>query len=136
MTPNKAFAGPLPHPMNRHLHIFPRLAALSLIGLIALCIAWEMWLAPLRPGGSWLALKALPLMFALRGILKGQRYTYKWVSLLVLFYVCEGTVRVSSDLPPARWYALIELILALTLYASVVITARMSRRPPLVKPED
>jgi uncharacterized membrane protein len=59
--------------MNRYLHIFPRIAALSLIALIALCIAWEIWLAPLRPGGSWLALKAVPLLFALRGILKGKR---------------------------------------------------------------
>ena len=37
------------------------LAAGSLLALIALCLAWELVLAPLRPGGSWLALKALPL---------------------------------------------------------------------------
>jgi len=116
--------------MKQHLHIFPRIAALSLIALIALCIAWELWLAPLRPGGSWLALKALPLIFPLKGILSGKRYTYKWTSLLVLIYICEGAVRFASDPAPSRWYALLELVLALTLYASVVITARMSRRAP------
>ena len=75
-------------------------------------------------------MKALPLIFPLRGILKGKRYTYKWTSLLVLLYICEGTVRFASDPAPSRWYALLELMLALTLYASVVITARMSRRAP------
>ena len=34
----------------------------SLLLLIALCIAWETVLAPLRPGGSWLVLKVLPLL--------------------------------------------------------------------------
>lgn len=116
--------------MNRYLQIFPRIAAISLITLIALCLAWEMWLAPLRPGGSWLVLKALPLIFPLKGILTGKRYTYKWTSLLILAYVCEGAVRFTSDPGPSKWYALVELILALALYIAVVVTARFSRRSP------
>ena len=52
-------------------------ASTSLIALIFLCVAWELWLAPLRPGGSWLVLKALPLLAPLMGILKGRRYTYQ-----------------------------------------------------------
>src|SRR5256885_15112591 len=36
------------------------LAVSSLMGLIVLSLAWELWLAPMRPGGSWLVLKALP----------------------------------------------------------------------------
>ena len=55
---------------------FNRLASISLVGLIFLCIAWELWLAPLRPGGSMLVLKALPLLFPLFGILRGKRYTH------------------------------------------------------------
>ena len=35
-------------------------ACASLVALIFLCLAWEIFLAPLKPGGSWLALKALP----------------------------------------------------------------------------
>jgi len=53
-----------------------RLAVASLLALIALCLAWELWLAPLRPGGSWLALKVLPLCIPLAGLLKNRMYTY------------------------------------------------------------
>lgn len=112
---------------NRHLQYFPRLAAFSLIALIALSLAWELWLAPLRPGGSWLALKALPLLLPLKGIVRGRRYTYKWTSLLVLVYLCEGAVRFASDSGPSKWYALAELTLALTLFVAVVVTVRLSR---------
>ena len=38
---------------------FTPAAVASLIALIVLCVAWEMWLAPLRPGGSWMALKVV-----------------------------------------------------------------------------
>ena len=39
-----------------------RAACASLIALIFLCLARDLWLAPLRPAGSWLVLKALPLL--------------------------------------------------------------------------
>lgn len=46
----------------------------SLIALIFLGLAWELWLAPLRAGGSLLALKVLPppLLLPLFGILRGR----------------------------------------------------------------
>lgn len=68
----------------------------SLLALIALCIAWEMWLAPLRPGGSWMALKVLPLLIPLRGVLKRDIYTLQWTSMLILLYFIEGIVRATS----------------------------------------
>ncbi len=43
------------------------LPAGSLIALILLSLAWELWLAPLRPGGSWLVLKILRLLGSLFG---------------------------------------------------------------------
>jgi uncharacterized membrane protein len=56
--------------------MFLRIAAAgALAALIVLCLAWELWLAPLRPGGSLAALKALPLALPLGGILRGKRYT-------------------------------------------------------------
>jgi hypothetical protein len=64
--------------------------------------AWELWLAPLRPGGSMLALKALPLLFPLLGILRGKRYTHQWTSMLALAYVAEGLVRTASDQGPSQ----------------------------------
>jgi uncharacterized membrane protein len=69
----------------------------SLLALIALCIAWEMSLAPLRPGGSWLVLKVLPLLIPLRGVLRRDVYTLQWTSMLILLYFTEGIVRATSD---------------------------------------
>src|SRR5690606_886487 len=69
------------------------LAVGSLLALMVLCITWELWLAPLRPGGSWLVLKALPLCIPLIGLLKHRMYTYRWVSLVVWLYFTEGVVR-------------------------------------------
>jgi hypothetical protein len=66
-------------------------------------------LAPLRPGGSMLALKALPLLLPLRGILHGRRYTYQWTSLLVLLYLAEGLVRSHHDLGLSQWLAMAEI---------------------------
>ena len=77
--------------------MLPRIAACPSIALIVLCLAWELWLAPLRPGGSLLALKALPLALPLSGILKGRRYTYQWSSMLILAYFAEGVTRAWSE---------------------------------------
>jgi uncharacterized membrane protein len=72
-------------------------AVASLLALIALCTAWELVLAPLRPGGSWLVLKVLPLLLPLAGILKRDVYTMQWSSMLILLYLAEGIVRAYSD---------------------------------------
>ena len=101
----------------------------SLLGLIVLCIAWELWLAPLRPGGSLLALKVLPLVFPLRGILEGRRYTYQGSSLLILAYFAEGATRAWSDAGLSRQLALLEVALSLAFFASVVAYARLARGP-------
>lgn len=104
------------------------LATGSLLALIALCMAWELWLAPLRPGGSWLFLKALPLAFALVGLLKRRMYTYRWVSLLVWLYFTEGVVRAWSDAAPGRWLALAEVLLSLLLFAACTAHVRWRQR--------
>jgi uncharacterized membrane protein len=77
--------------------VFHAGAVASLLALIALCIAWEWLLAPLRPGGSWLVLKALPLLLPLRGVVKRDVYTLQWSSMLILLYFTEGIVRAFSD---------------------------------------
>ena len=76
-------------------------AAASLAALIVLCLAWELWLAPLRPGGSLVALKALPLVAPLSGILAGRRTTYQWSCLLILAYFAEGATRACYTGPAA-----------------------------------
>lgn len=115
---------------------FSRLAAVSLIALLALCLAWELWLAPLRPGGSMLALKALPLLLPLRGILHGRRYTHQWTSLLVLLYLAEGTTRSMSDQGTSQMLAVAETILALLLFAGCLGHARQTAPSRVLKAGD
>lgn len=105
-------------------------ASVLLIALIFLCLAWELWLAPLKPGGSWLALKAVFLLPALFGILRGRRYTYQWASLFILFYLAEGSVRAASDRGLAQWLAVAETSLSLAFFAVVVAYALLTRPAP------
>lgn len=99
---------------------------IALIALIALCVAWEWRLAPLRPGGSMLVLKALPLLVPLRGMLRGSRYTHQWTSFLSLAYFMEGTVRAMSESGARRWLAATEIVLALVLFAAAIGYARLT----------
>ena len=89
------------------------IASATLGALIVLCVAWELWLAPLRPGGSLLALKALPLALPIPGVFSGKRYTYQWSSMLILAYFAEGVTRAlggAADYP--RFSRLLEIVLS------------------------
>ncbi len=113
----------------RHAAVTRALAVGSLLGLIVLGLAWELWLAPLRPGGSWLALKVLPLCIPLAGLLKQRMYTYRWVSLLVWLYFTEGVVRAWSDtLPLSAALAGAEILLCLLLFAACAMHVRLRLR--------
>lgn len=98
----------------------------SLIALIFLCLAWELWLAPLRPGGSWLVLKVLPLLAPLFGILRRKIYTYQWSSMLILAYFIEGVVRGYSETGLSAQLGRIEIALALLFFFSVIAYVRVS----------
>jgi uncharacterized membrane protein len=102
-------------------------AAGGLISLIFLCLAWELWLAPLRPGGSLLALKALPLVAPLIGIVSGKRYTYQWSSMLILAYFAEGVMRAWGDTGTSKILSFAEIALSLIFFASAVAYARLTR---------
>ena len=99
----------------------------ALLGLLVLCLAWELWLAPLRPGGSYLALKALPLVFPMMGIIQGKRRTYQWSSMFVLAYFAEGVVRVWTERGASQTLALLEILLSAAFFASVVAYSRLTR---------
>lgn len=104
------------------------LAVGSVLGLILLGLLWELALAPLRPGGSWLALKVLPLCIPLPGLLRNRMYTYRWVSLVIWLYFTEGVVRAWSDRPPSSWLALAEVALCLVLFAACALHVRLRLR--------
>ena len=101
-------------------------AVSSLLGLIVLGLAWELFLAP--TGGGTLALKVLPLTIPLAGLLKNRMYTYRWVSLFVWLYFIEGTVRAVSDQGLSAWLAGIEILLCIALFTACAVHVRSRLR--------
>ncbi len=109
------------------------LAVASTLALILLGLAWELWLAPLRPGGSWWALKVLPLALAVSGLLKLRMYTYRWVSLAVWLYFTEACVRGWSDVWPSNALAMAEGVLCLALFVACGLHVRLRFRAARAK---
>lgn len=109
--------------------LWQRTALVSLVALFLWCIAWEIWLAPLKPGGSFMFLKALPLAFALRGVAKGSLYTLQWSSMLILLYFMEGVVRVASDPPgPSILMAWVEIVLSSVFFVAALAYLRPAKK--------
>jgi len=100
----------------------------STLGLIVLGVAWELWLAPLRPGGTWLAIKVLPLCIPLAGLARNRMYTYRWVSLMIWIYFTEGVVRAWSDRGFSARLALLEVGLCVVLFVACVLHVRLRQR--------
>jgi len=94
--------------------------------LIVLGAAWELWLAP--TGSGTLALKVLPLFFALPGLVRMRLYTYRWLSLAIWLYAAEGAVRATSDRGASASLAIAELVLALVLFAACCVHVRARLR--------
>ncbi|PPC94964.1 MAG: hypothetical protein CTY33_01405 [Methylotenera sp.] len=102
-------------------------ASCSLIALILLSLVWETVLAPLKPGGSLLMLKAVPLLLPLFGILRGKRYTYQWACMFILFYFTEGVVRAWSDNGLSAQLAMLEVMLSVIFFFCAIYYARHTR---------
>lgn len=114
----------------RALHVT---AVASLTLLIALCVGWELWLAPLRPGGSWMVLKAVPLLAPLFGVLHARRRAVLAAAILVLVYFMEGATRAYADTGLSARLALLEAGLAALYISAASGYLRSTRR---IKPAD
>lgn len=108
------------------LPVIRNAAVICLLSLIALCLATELWLAPLRPGGSWLVLKVFPLLAALPGFLKDRRYTYQWMSLAIWIYFTFGVVSATTSKGLAAWLGGMETMLAVAIFTLCSLYARQS----------
>ena len=96
-------------------------ATAALLALIVLSVAWEWWLAPLRPGGSALVLKAVPLLLALPGVWRHRLYTLQWASMLILLYFAEGIVRGWSDRGLSARLGWLETALAVVFFVCALV---------------
>jgi uncharacterized membrane protein len=97
------------------------------LALIVLGLAWELWLAP--TGSGTLAVKVLPLLLPLAGLWRYRLVTYRWLSLLVWLYVCEGALRATSEGGLSQWLAVLELSLSIALFVACAlhVRARLAR---------
>ena len=110
-------------------------ASAALIGLIVLCVAWELWLAPLRPGGSWLVLKVLPLLLILRGVLAGRNYALQCSVLLIWLYITEGLVRASTETGTSMLLAGLEIALATVYFICATAILRPLKKLARAQPK-
>jgi len=103
-----------------------RVAIASLVGLIGLGLAWELWLAP--TGQRTLVVKVLPLLLPLPGLWRDRLYTYRWLTLGVWLYFIEGVVRAAGDRGLGAGLASIEVVLCLVLFAACALHVRTRLR--------
>lgn len=94
----------------------------SVLALVVLGLAWELWLAP--TGRGTLALKVLPLLLPIAGLMRYRMVSYRWVSLLVWLYFAEGAVRATTERGAGRWLAIAEVLLCLLLFAACAVHVR------------
>ncbi len=107
-----------------HPNVFAfRIATLSWSALLLLCVAWELWLAPLSVDGSWLWLKALPIALTLPALLRQQLRGLQVALLTSVLYLLEASVRVFEPYPARAW-ALFEFVLVLVFFAAAVAVLR------------
>ena len=102
------------------------LALAGLLGLIALGLLWELWLAP--TGRGTLALKVLPLVLCVAGVWRHRMYTYRVLSLMIWLYVMEGVARAATDRGIGQRLALLEAFLGLLLFGAVAGYVRLRLR--------
>ena len=117
---SQPFAPPAPWRASRAV-VLALLGALVLLGL-----AWELWLAP--TGSRALALKVLPLVLPLAGVLGLRLQSYRALSLLVWVYVAEGAMRAASDRGLSAQLAALEVALCIALFAACVVHIRQRTR--------
>ena len=115
-------SGPAAAPASSPVRAARVVALVGLIGLIVLGLAWELWLAP--TGSGTLALKVLPLLPCVLGLLRHRMYTFRWLSLLVWLYFVEGVVRASTERGLSMVLALIEVGLCIMLFVASALYIR------------
>lgn len=95
------------------------IAKVGYFSLLLLTPLWHLWLSPpplnLSPWlitGIWF----IPLLFPLKGIIKGDPYTFAWCGFLSLLYIMHAVVIIHTayleDIPLELSLAIFELIFA------------------------
>lgn len=100
------------------------LTLVSYITLIGLLLGWY---GIHDPSPVALIALLLPLLFPLRGLLKGDPYTFAWSSFLILIYFIHGVVEAYAN-PAVRLLAGFEILCSVAFYSGAVLYARLRGR--------
>ncbi len=115
-----------PHAPDATVRTAQALVLAAVLGLVAVGLAWELWLA--RTGNGTWAIKVLPLVLCLGGLLRHRLYTYRWLSLLVWLYFLEAVVRATTEAGLSQALALVQLLLCLLLFGASGLYVRWRLR--------
>ncbi|RUO35198.1 DUF2069 domain-containing protein [Aliidiomarina sanyensis] len=97
--------------------------------LLVFVVLWHGILEPNEFLPMWLTLTlwGVPLLFPLRGILKGDPYTHAWANFILIFYFMHGFTTLYTH-PEERLYAVIELLLTTGAFIGATYYARYRGR--------
>lgn len=106
----------------RGLH---RAAVALYIGLIALLLAWLLWLSPPTNALLSVALITLigPLLIPLRGVLYGWRYPMAWSCIIVLVHFVHGITHVPAP-GIERWLGGTEIVVVALYFTAAILYIR------------
>ena len=103
------------------MHSLKIISLLSWAALLVFQIALPWMHHP--QGNYWLLLLVLPLLIPLNGLLRNQRYTYKWIGFLTLLYFCIGISELVSN-PDLRIYGFGTSMASMLLFLASIYYAR------------
>jgi uncharacterized membrane protein len=103
------------------MHNLKIISLLSWASLLALQVALPWMTEP--QGNYWLLALVVPLMIPSKGLLGNQRYTYKWIGFLTMFYFCIGISVLVSN-PQLRLYGFGTSIASMLLFLASIYYAR------------
>ena len=106
-----------------------RIGIALVAALILVELLWETVLAPVRPGGSWLALKALPLALVWPGIARGRVRSRQIASLLLPFYFAEAIARAVTETGRHGVVAGSAAALSAAAFVALMLSFRAARAP-------
>ncbi len=105
--------------INNRLFSTQQLKYITLAAYLGLLIFMPLWLIVLNPSSMspWLSLTlfTLPLLLPMRGLLKGEPYTYAWSNFILMIYFLHSLTTLWVSKSDLIW-ASIELFLTSIMF--------------------
>lgn len=122
-------ASPSMQPMSDNTKMFRKMALLGYFGLLFWVILWHFFLVPEQTYSTLFLFLfwVLPLLFPMRGMIKGTPYTHAWANFIVMIYFLHGLTAIYTE-EGERLYAAIELVFALLMFIGCSYYARCRGR--------